>query len=504
MAAVRRAFLLSSAERYVATVINLAVTVIIARLLTPGEFGLSVLGSAALMIADVIRDMGTSVYLVQHKQLSSEKIRTAFTVALVLTLSMVGLLIMLAEPIAEYYGLPGLKHYLQVTAGSFLLGPFVSPIYALLRRDMLFGAIAVVNVVTSLLNAAVVIWLSILGFSYMSFAWANLVSGTTGLLLLLYCRSDFSIFRPSFGALRSVFAFGPYYCYTAAVGVVWDFAPYLIFGRTLSVDSVGLYHRANLVCRLPEGVLLAGINPVVLPTFAAHARQGRSLKESYLQAIELITAVLWPALVLFVFLAHPFVLALLGQQWLAIVPLVQIIAAARLFAFTASLDYPMLLAVGAIRHAVPLRSVQVGVSLTVIALAAGHGLLAVAFSCLFTVPFNSALSVCLVRAHVVFQWREFVAATRKSAAVTVFCVAGPLIVVLTSDSPANVSVGGAIIALMLSTLGWVIALWLTDHPALEEIRRGRNALLSSAMMAIVVSGRSRFLHRLLGPRIDKG
>ena len=80
---------------------------------------------------------------------------------------------MSVEVIATYYALPGLKHYLQVSVMGFLLGPFVSPVHSLLRRDLRFGAIAITNVTTSLLNSAVVVLLATLGFSYMSFAWAT-------------------------------------------------------------------------------------------------------------------------------------------------------------------------------------------------------------------------------------------------------------------------------------------------------------------------------------------
>src|SRR5262245_24317500 len=116
MAGIRRALLLASADRYVAMAINMAVVVILARLLNPSEYGLSVLGSAILAIAEAIRDFGGSSYLVQQKELTLEKIRTAFTITLLLTLALAGAMGAMAAPIAAFYASPGLENYLYLVA----------------------------------------------------------------------------------------------------------------------------------------------------------------------------------------------------------------------------------------------------------------------------------------------------------------------------------------------------------------------------------------------------
>ena len=226
------------------------------------------LGASVMALVEVIRDLGTSSYLVQQQDLPVEKTRTAFTIVLGLTLAAAALVLTSVEFIASYYALPGLKNYLQVSLIGFLLGPFVSPIHALLRRDLRFGAISIINVTTSVLNAAVIVLLATLGFSYMSFAWANVASGITGLSLLLFFRPDLSIFRPSFGALRSVVSFGAYDSFAKSLAIAGDYIPNLIFGRILTVEAVGLYQRAGTVCRLPERIFLAGINTAILPIFA--------------------------------------------------------------------------------------------------------------------------------------------------------------------------------------------------------------------------------------------
>ena len=499
MAAARLALLLSSSERHFITAINFFATMIIARLVAPAEFGIFVLGASVMALVEVMRDLGTSSYLVQQQDLPVEKTRTAFTIVLGLTLAAAAFILMSVEFIASYYALPGLKNYLRVSLIGFLLGPFVSPIHALLRRDFRFGAISITNVTTSLLNAAVVVLLATLGFSYMSFAWANVASGIAGLSLLLFFRPDLSIFRPTLGAWRSVVSFGAFDSFAKSLAIAGDYIPNLIFGRILTVEAVGLYQRAGTVCRLPERVLLAGINTAILPIFAGRAREGRDLKEGYLRATELVTALLWPALLMLILFAYTFVLVMLGGQWLAIVSLVQIMTAARLFAYSAILDYAAILAAGAVRYTVPL-IVQVVSSLGVVVFTAEHGLHAVALGALCTTAFNGAVSICLLRSLLGFTWGEYLQAVRKSVVVTGFSLAGPLLLIAVAGPSANGSIVGGIIAIVLCGLGWLGGLWLTQHPLLKEIMWGRDLLLTLFDHRRVASASAWLMSRLPGRR----
>ena len=182
MSSIRRAFFFASAERYIVIAINFALVPIIARLMGPAEFGISVLGMAALAIAEVIRDFGGGAYIIQEKHLTIERIRTAFTITLAWTLVLAVTLFAAAEPLARFYEVPGLKLYLQIVAISYLIGPFVAPLFALMQREMAFDKIAIITIFSTLTNAAFTITLARLGYSYLSFALANVASATCGML----------------------------------------------------------------------------------------------------------------------------------------------------------------------------------------------------------------------------------------------------------------------------------------------------------------------------------
>lgn len=119
--------------------------------------------------------------------------------------------------------------------------------------------------------------------------------------------------------------------------------------------------RAAMPSQFPERVILAGVGAVALPTFSAQARHGRALKTTYLSAMEHVTAVHWPALILLAATADPIVSLLFGPRWHDMVATVQIFALAQSFSSPTPLNYPIQVAVGAICHTVPLAFVQTAV-----------------------------------------------------------------------------------------------------------------------------------------------
>src|SRR6516225_2807621 len=175
MAGIRRALVYATVTRYITWAVTLGSTPIIARLMTPAEAAVAVIGGSVFGIAVALRELGSVAYLVQQEDLSLNKIRTVFTVSILVTCIVTLSLVSLSGVIERFYDAPGLARYTQVVSLAFALGPFAHPIYALLTREMSFRALALMDVLTTLLNMAATLIMIILGSSYMSFAWAGVI-----------------------------------------------------------------------------------------------------------------------------------------------------------------------------------------------------------------------------------------------------------------------------------------------------------------------------------------
>jgi len=487
IAGVRRAFLIASGERYARMGINLVMLVVVARLLTPVDFGISVLGSGFLLIADELREVGTASYLIQKENVATTEIRTAFTVIFLVTLVLTAVLILAAPRLATFYSTPELQPYLYLVAATFLVGPFPATTLALLRRDLAFGTLAVIRTVSALVLCFVTIILATLGFRYLSLGWGALAGATTNLILGLYYRPAFSGFVPSLREWRGAARFAGYDCVTILLNRACDLLPYIVFGRTLGLEVVGMLRYASTTSQLPERMLLSSVGSVALPVFSAALRNGHALKQLYFGGIAYITAVYWPALALLAILAHPIVQLLFGQQWEAIVPLVQIMSCAWMFSFPTPLTYPVLIAVGAVRNTLAESLAGLPISAFILILASLYGLRAVVLSMLLTLPLQACVALYFVRRQIPFTVAELAGAVAKSCQITVLSVAGPLVFALAMDLDFRFTLPAAAVIAGLAVAGWLTGIWLTQHRLLEDIKQ----VVQSMVRIVGFAGKGR-------------
>ena len=180
MSNIRRSLLLVSLERYSCAALTFISLPVTARIMTPAEIGIATLCVGIIGVVESLREFGTSTYIIQHNNLATENIRTAFTIMLGITLTIVGALWLAAKPIAAFFNTAAVETYLHVAVLGLLLGPFLSTVSSLLRREMAFGKLALIGISCAMVYTMILIILAVNGFSYMSFAWASLSYGLCG------------------------------------------------------------------------------------------------------------------------------------------------------------------------------------------------------------------------------------------------------------------------------------------------------------------------------------
>lgn len=472
----RKAFVFAYCDRLLVMGINLATLLITARLLTPKEFGIAVLGFSLIGLADILRDFGGSAYVVQAAEVSEENLRTVFTVTLALTMLMAGGLWLLSSPIETFLGTDGVGAFVRLGAATMLVGPFAAPIFALLRRQLDFAVIASISVTTAVANGIATIVFALSGLSFMSFAWANLLSTVLGLALCLYYRPIPGLYRPCISEWRLVGAYGAYESGRAVLLYLVDAAPHLALGRFLGAEAVGLFQRAQTVARLSERILLAGLAPALLPVLSEQARGGRDLKAAYLSGIEHVTVLIWPSLVVLIILSEPLVRLLLGSQWLVAVPLVRILAGAYLLWFNMNLTNPLLISLGAIRDTFKLALFAVPLCVLIQIPAAQYGPQAMAWSAFATVPIFVTTSLIIVRRHIPFSIRELGSRLWRSLVIAVASGAPPLAATLAARESTTMPYALLVGAIAFAIGGWIAGVIITGHP----IRKHMMALVDRA------------------------
>jgi O-antigen/teichoic acid export membrane protein len=466
----RRALLLATGERYFTLAVSFLTVAVVSRLLSPDEIGISLVGLAVVGFFAAAREFASPNFLIQHQQLSLDEIRRSFSVLLLITLVIAVVLFGSAPWVANLYGDARLTPFLRVLSLAVIFEAASATVVSLLRREMAFARVALINGSIAVATSAVTVGLALCGLSYMSFAWANLASAGVGGALALVLYPDHRIFKPLFRGWRGLLTFGGYNGTNILLNRVYEMLPYLVLGRLLSADAVAFFNRSLMLCQLPDKVFLLGATSVILPLFSEIVRDGRTLKTPYLHAVSLISGIQWPALVVLALLAEPIVGLLFGPQWMAIVPYVQIMAIATMFSFSFQLNYPVFLSVGAVRDSFIRGLIIWPVSALVLTVAAFFGLKAAALSFLFAIPFQAFVSVQFVRKHLDIRWMELAKATSKSLAVTAATAIGPIAVLTVVGDGWNLTILEAAEAAALAGAGWLVAIVLTRHELLGELQ----------------------------------
>lgn len=265
---IRRALLFSLGQRYLAVVLQLGTSMVMARLLTPTEAGIFSLAAVAVTVGHVIRDFGVGDYLVKERELTPEKVRAAFTVSTLFAWATAAFFLVLAPLLAAAYSEPGLATVLHILSLNFLLIPFGSTATALLFRQIRFGTVFWVQTTSLIVGSATTMGLALAGFSYLSPAYGAVASVlVTVALLLAVSRADVLV-RPTLQGLRGVFRFGGTLTLARLVEELSEKSPDFIVTALLGFHAGGVWGKAGTLLTSFQDFVTAGVAKVATPVLA--------------------------------------------------------------------------------------------------------------------------------------------------------------------------------------------------------------------------------------------
>lgn len=469
MTSVRKALALTVASNSTGILLQLVVTMVLSRLLTPTEIGVYAVAAVLSGLAGVLRDFGVGEYMIQEKSLTDEKIRAAITANIVVSWTVSAILLLAASPVAAFYGEPGVGNVLNVLALSFLFTPFGAVAMAYLRREMRFHAMYWGTLVSGVGGGGTAIALAYNGFGYMSLAWSSLVSSILLVVVSLVLRPAHLPFLPGLKGLREVVRFGTHMTGTYAFAHLGRGAPDLIIGRLLDMASVGLFSRAGGAIELVHRFIVRGIRPVMLPYYSARLREGEDLKHGYLKSVTFVTGVTWPALAILGFMAYPAIRLLYGEQWVASVPLMQVLCAAFAIEVAFLTASEILIAAGAVAASSRLQFTTQAIRIVAIIAGATFGLLATSLALLVSAAVNAVVVENILRRVIRIGWQELLAACRPSIAPTLLAALPACGLLVTYGVDEKNYLWVAAVAAFIGIPAWLLGLLLQGHPLGSEV-----------------------------------
>jgi lipopolysaccharide exporter len=309
----------------VAKAVVLVTTIILARLLSPEEYGLVALALVLIAYAETFADAGVAQALVYLPR-TREAARAALLISIAAGVLLAGGMFAAASAIATYFNDPAVAPLVQVLAVSILATSLSAVPDALLRRELLFHRITAATVIRALGSGSVTVGMALAGYG----AWSLAVGTVAGSLLyaaatwiLLPDRVPLQIWRARGRDLRSNLHFGaPAAGSTLLAKLIFD-VDYLIIGGILGAQALGYY---TLAFRLPEFVILNVffvLSTVTFPLYSLARNDPKRLRGGYLKSVQIQAVFGVSAGVGLAVVAPVLVPVLFGGQWAdAVLPLV--------------------------------------------------------------------------------------------------------------------------------------------------------------------------------------
>ena len=320
----------SYASNLVTVTLQIGVTALLARLLTPSAFGLVAMANVLLWYGQQFAVMGAGQAIVQKSDLSARDIHTAFTSSLLMGAAFCALFVLLA-PLAGilFPDTPGVVTVTRVMSLSFVIGGLRTTTEGLLQRHFAFRSAALTQIGSYVFGYALVgVTMALLGFGAWSLVVASLCAGALpAVAYTLLCRNevglslDWHSFKTvySFGGRVSLSAFGQ--AVASTLDTVWS-------GHYLGAAATGLYTRATNLVNTPVNSIFITLSLVLVPGYSRLQHDRGRLRSVYIVSITMVAAIGMPLAWGMAGAARQIVITLLGGQWTDAIPVFAVLALA--------------------------------------------------------------------------------------------------------------------------------------------------------------------------------
>jgi len=316
----------TGASQVVTQVVRLVVAITLARLLSPQDYGIAAIAIVFSGLVLIFSDLALGAALVQRKHLSEDDRCTAFWMAIGAGALFTALGLLLAGPIAAFYGQPAVKPLCAVLASTFLITSLATTHEALLLRDMEFGKLERRAMVATLVGATAGVTVAIITRD----AWALIAQQVVDALVSTVLLWRLSSWRPrarvSAASLRALGSFSSYLVGHRLLFYFHRNADNMLIGRFVGAAALGVYTIAYNIMLFPFSRIAGPVQRVLGPTFSRIQDDPQRIGDMWVRAVRLVGSLSIPALLGLVVVAPDFVHVVLGEKWAGAVPLIQILA----------------------------------------------------------------------------------------------------------------------------------------------------------------------------------
>lgn len=300
------------------------VGIVMARLLSPTDYGITALPAVFMLVAGTIQDGGLSNALVRKPDLTEVDLSTSFYYSICVGIFLYLALFIGAPYIADFYNTPVLVPLIRVTALGFLWGPLNTPQGVLMRKSLNFKTPAKISVATKFVSAIVGIVLALCGYGLWALVISGLVSGLFSTILNWLAVRWLPKTGWSNKSFKYLWGYGNKIMLSGMLDTLYNNIAPVFIGKYYSPAQLGVYNRAQGYAAMPSQNVTGVIANVTFPVLSTLQNDNERLAFNYRRMLKVSAFVIFPIMLMLSALARPLIITMITAKWESCIILLQI------------------------------------------------------------------------------------------------------------------------------------------------------------------------------------
>jgi O-antigen/teichoic acid export membrane protein len=336
-------------SRVVIQLLSWVLTIAVARILLPEDYGLFGMASVYTGLVDCLNELGFGAAIVQRKEIDEDDLHTLFWFGMAVSLLIYAITYLVAPLVAVFYRHEQVTEVLRVLGLVFILTNLRLVPWNLLTRVVDFKRRSIVEIISNMVSVVSTFLLARAGCGVWSLVLGVLIREVL-LTAIVYTQSHWRLrFRFAWASLRESLSFSLDLSGARIAWYMYDNSDRLVIGRYLGDQTLGYYTLATRLTTDLSGRVLSIINQVAFPVYSRLQDDHERLKNYYLMSVQLVAVSLIPVLSGLSLVSSEAVAILLKPRWLPMVPALTVMCWAAIFITLEAFAWPILVAKGETR-----------------------------------------------------------------------------------------------------------------------------------------------------------
>jgi len=394
--------------RVPAQLITFVISIIVARLLMPKDFGIMGICMMLIGYANLFTNFGFNEGIIQKNIKDKKILSSIFTFDITISSAIAIIFCLSSGLIADFFQTPECKLAIRVSSLSFIITSFLGLPQAILRRDMNFKAVAIIDVIQSLLMSVSTLLLAIKGLGYWALVYGQIIPLSVVAFISCIKAKWVPIVYYNQLVMKSIYNFGVWNFLKVQLWFISQHVDRFIIGRWLGPVNLGYYDKGMSLGMTPLSFLTMNINAVMFSSFSMNKEDLRKVKMSFLKGIALISFINYPLYLGLIIVAPYFVNSILGNKWLPMTLSFQIILLGLVFKSFVGLTANLNVGIGKYKEHT-IRSFYALIILTICCiLLFKYGIIGISFGFLIYCVIEILLLLDLANKNIQLKWHEII------------------------------------------------------------------------------------------------